>query len=315
MSPVASRRRRSSDMLQEDPSAHVRARLRAQIAALEAGGSGFPFAEGKRGDGGARCAGEACRGEAEGAPASDGAPRRPIGAATATNGQVFRRRRESLPRKGCGKGVPQDRTARLRPRTGERCLRRRLVREGFSEEDAAAAVARAVACGLVDDRRYADVLVRSRLAQGKGRRGIAAELAELGIDAEGVAALAEGGQGDGDDAGELARALAVLDRRPPRAKNLRDAAYRRLVQKGMALRSPRPPRADGANGRPAKTGDPASGRLSVSRLRSLCGHPFVPRPVQQKPPFLDARPRPEVVRRGLKHTFRLVFSDYFLSGL
>ena len=44
--------------------------------------------------------------------------------------------------------------------------------------------------------------------------------------------LAEGGQGDGDDAGELARALAVLDRRPPRAKNLRDAAYRRLVQKG-----------------------------------------------------------------------------------
>ena len=48
----------------------------------------------------------------------------------------------------------------------------------------------------------------------------------------GVAALAEGGQGDGDDAGELARALAVLDRRPPRAKNLRDAAYRRLVQKG-----------------------------------------------------------------------------------
>ena len=106
------------------------------------------------------------------------------------------------------------------------------MREGFSEEDAAAAVARAVACGLVDDRRYADVLVRSRLAQGKGRRGIAAELAELGIDAEGVAALAEGGQGDGDDAGELARALAVLDRRPPRAKNLRDAAYRRLVQKG-----------------------------------------------------------------------------------
>lgn len=220
-------------MLQEDPSAHVRARLRAQIAALEAGGSGFPFAEGKRGAAVARCAGEACRGEAEGAPASG---RRASQAHRGRDGDE----RAGLP-DGGEKACPEkdaekafrkiERLACAREQASA-ALRRRLVREGFSEEDAAVAVARAVACGLVDDRRYADVLVRSRLAQGKGRRGIAAELAELGIDAEGVAALAEGGQGDGDDAGELARALAVLDRRPPRAKNLRDAAYRRLVQKG-----------------------------------------------------------------------------------
>ena len=124
-----------------------------------------------------------------------------------------------------------ERLCLVRERASEQ-LRQRLAREGFEAEAVEAALDRALACGLVDDRRYADVLVRSRLAQGKGRRGIAAELAEFGIDAEGVAALAEGGQGDGDDAGELARALAVLDRRPPRAKNLRDAAYRRLVQKG-----------------------------------------------------------------------------------
>ena len=93
-----------------------------------------------------------------------------------------------------------------------------------------AALDRALACGLVDDGRFADVLVRSRLAQGRGRRGIAAELESLGIDADGVEALAAAD----DDAGEVDRALALLDRKPPRAKNRRDAAYRRLAQKGFS---------------------------------------------------------------------------------
>lgn len=109
-------------------------------------------------------------------------------------------------------------------------LRQRLVREGFESEDAEAAIERALACGLVDDGRFADVLVRSRLSQGRGRRGIAAELEGLGIDAGSVDALAAD---DGDDAGEVDRALALLDRRPPRAKNRRDAAYRKLAQKGF----------------------------------------------------------------------------------
>ena len=74
------------------------------------------------------------------------------------------------------------------------------------------------------------MLVRSRLAQGRGRRGIAAELESLGIDADGVEALAAAD----DDAGEVDRALALLDRKPPRAKNRRDAAYRRLAQKGFS---------------------------------------------------------------------------------
>ena len=69
-----------------------------------------------------------------------------------------------------------------------------------------------------------------RLGQGRGRRGIAAELESLGIDADGVEALAAAD----DDAGEVDRALALLDRKPPRAKNRRDAAYRRLAQKGFS---------------------------------------------------------------------------------
>lgn len=110
-------------------------------------------------------------------------------------------------------------------------LRRRLARDGFEPEAVEAALSRALACGLVDDARFADVLVRSRLAQGRGMRGIAAELEGLGIDADGVDAL---GERDGDDAGEVERALALLDRKPPRAKNRRDAAYRRLAQKGFS---------------------------------------------------------------------------------
>lgn len=110
-------------------------------------------------------------------------------------------------------------------------LLRRLAREGYSDEAAQAAVSRAIACGLVDDHRFADVLVRSRIAQGRGRRGIAAELSDLGIDPAEVRALSDADR-EGD--GEVSRALAVLERKPPRAKNRRDAAYRRLVQKGFA---------------------------------------------------------------------------------
>ena len=105
-------------------------------------------------------------------------------------------------------------------------LRARLAREGFAPEAAEAAVDRALSCGLVDDARYAEVLVRSRLSQGRGAQGIAAEL-----DASVVPGWPE--EFAVDHESEVERALALLDRKPPRAKNRRDAAFRRLVQKGF----------------------------------------------------------------------------------
>ena len=96
-------------------------------------------------------------------------------------------------------------------------LRARLVREGFPPEAADAAVGRALACGLVDDARYAEVLVRSRLSQGRDASVVPGWPEEFAVDHE----------------SEVARALALLDRKPPRAKNQRDAAYRRLAQKGF----------------------------------------------------------------------------------
>ena len=89
---------------------------------------------------------------------------------------------------------------------------------------------RAINCGLVSDERYADVLVRSRLSQGKGLRGIAFELEQADIDPQTVPAYQEALFRDsGPD--ELARALSLLAAKPPKAKRIR-AAYRKLVQKG-----------------------------------------------------------------------------------
>lgn len=184
----------------------VRAALKARIAALESGSGTVPFEEvrGTCREDRVRRSPSAGAGEASSAPLVDDADER-----------AFRK---------------IERLCLVREQASEQ-LRQRLARDGFDSEAVEAALARALACGLVDDGRFADVLVRSRLSQGRGRRGIAAELESLGIDAHGVEALAAA---DGDDGAEVDRALALLDRKPPRAKNRRDAAYRRLAQKGFS---------------------------------------------------------------------------------
>lgn len=118
----------------------------------------------------------------------------------------------------------------------ERCvheLRERLVRDGFASEDANAAIDRAVRCGLVDDIRFGSILVRSRIAQGKGKAGIVAELERLDILAADIPEWPEAFFPE-EGGSELDRAMEVLRRRPPRAKNVRDAAFRKLVSKGYS---------------------------------------------------------------------------------
>lgn len=124
-----------------------------------------------------------------------------------------------------------ERLSCVRERSGTE-LRRRLEREGFDPAVASAAVDRACACGLVDDLRFAEVLMRSRLSAGKGIQGIEAELAGLGIEASDVPGWPYEFAPEGTE-GEVGRALAVLRAKPPRSKNQREGAYRRLVQKGF----------------------------------------------------------------------------------
>lgn len=133
---------------------------------------------------------------------------------------------------GAEKAFCKIRRLSLMREQASRALRDRLAKEGFSEEDVAEAVGRALRCGLVDDLRFAEVLMRSRAAAGRGRQGIEAELSRLDIEPSDVPGWPEEFVGDDDD--EVSRAIALLDRKPPQAKNLRDAAYRRLVHKGFS---------------------------------------------------------------------------------
>ena len=114
----------------------------------------------------------------------------------------------------------------------EKMLRERLSREGFGEEEIDEAINRAKRCGIIDDLRYADVLIRSRLNQGRGAVGIERELGTHGIDVGQVAGwpFAFGI----DDESERQRAHAFLEAHPSRSKNRREGAYRKLIQKGYS---------------------------------------------------------------------------------
>lgn len=141
---------------------------------------------------------------------------------------------------------------------GSRELIDRLVRDGFPQEVAESAVRRALDCGLIDDTRYGAVLIRTRVAQGRGRKGIEDELERAGIAASDIPgwpeeffsvddfdpfrvnANAEDGVvgcsfgSESSDEQEIERALALLRRKPPRSKNIQASAYRKLVTKGYS---------------------------------------------------------------------------------
>lgn len=141
---------------------------------------------------------------------------------------------------------------------GSRELADRLVRDGFSQEVTESAVRRALDCGLIDDTRYGAVLIRTRVSQGRGRKGIEDELERAGIAASDIPGWPEeffsvddfdpfrvNANAEDDVVGctfgsessdeqEIERALALLRRKPPRSKNVQASAYRKLVTKGYS---------------------------------------------------------------------------------
>ncbi|HVB84340.1 MAG TPA: regulatory protein RecX [Rhodanobacteraceae bacterium] len=71
----------------------------------------------------------------------------------------------------------------------QRELRTRLDRSGYDEADADAALARLHDQNYQSDTRFAEMLLRNRIAQGYGPRRIRAELATHGMPAATVQAL------------------------------------------------------------------------------------------------------------------------------
>lgn len=112
----------------------------------------------------------------------------------------------------------------------ESTIRDRLKRAKYPEGDINDAVYRAKACGLIDDSRYARVLIQSRINQGWGSKGIERELLRNNIDPETLDEWPYGYPLSDDE--QFDRAMQLLERHPPRSKNAREGAYRKLVQKG-----------------------------------------------------------------------------------
>lgn len=109
-------------------------------------------------------------------------------------------------------------------------MTRRLADDGFAPEQARAAVERAVRCGLVDDARYAETFVASKVRAGWGRARIERELARGGVDPR---RLLEGWpEAYLDRDGERERARTLLAKKPVPAKNPVEKLARFLVTKG-----------------------------------------------------------------------------------
>ncbi len=112
--------------------------------------------------------------------------------------------------------------------------RARLIREGLQQDAVEKAIRRAQEHRFLDDERFADTLVRSRLSQGKGLDGIVRELRSHGIDAE---AALPGFPEEYliDRPSQRDCAYSLLCKKPPRAKNARQAAYGKLIRAGYPM--------------------------------------------------------------------------------
>lgn len=78
-------------------------------------------------------------------------------------------------------------------------LARKLADRGIDRESAAAAIERMTAEGWQSDARFAEMLVRTRVAHGQGPIRIRAELRTHGLDSDAIEAAMETFEGDWGD--------------------------------------------------------------------------------------------------------------------
>jgi regulatory protein len=104
----------------------------------------------------------------------------------------------------------------------ERQLAERLERDGYWDKPARAVLERAIRLRLVDDGRFADVFIRSKMGAGWGLGRIERELRRRGIEPDAL----EGWPEQYQETPELERALALASRRRLTGKD----PYAKLVR-------------------------------------------------------------------------------------
>lgn len=111
-------------------------------------------------------------------------------------------------------------------------LDEKLAMDGYPSSVRESAVARAVEVGIVDDFRYADVLIRTKIAAGWGRDRIERELSRRGIDPVRVIGWPFEYLEEGD---EEQRAYEIARTRTLAQKNPYEKLVRFLCGKGYGL--------------------------------------------------------------------------------
>ena len=110
-------------------------------------------------------------------------------------------------------------------------LRGKLRDDGYPPKLIEEVVLRSSECGLVDDARFADVFIRSKLSSGWGKARIARELELKGIDPDTVDGWPEEFF---SDESEFERALTLARRKRLTGKNDYEKLMRSLMSKGFS---------------------------------------------------------------------------------
>ena len=111
-------------------------------------------------------------------------------------------------------------------------LSEKLSDDGYGQQVRQEMVARAIDCGLVDDRRFGSAYARAKAASGWGIMRISQELARHGVDAESLPGWPDE-YVDGQSEDERAYQLAIARRLPD--KNAYEKLVRYLCSRGFGL--------------------------------------------------------------------------------
>ncbi|MGN0301516.1 MAG: regulatory protein RecX [Anaerotardibacter sp.] len=108
-------------------------------------------------------------------------------------------------------------------------IEQRLITLNYSPESIQIAIERALECNYLNDKRFAEIYLRSKVNRNKGLQGAKRDLLGHNISESCIDECIEIYFNEDD---EEERAYLLLCQKPPRAKNAFQAAYGKLIRNG-----------------------------------------------------------------------------------